>query len=385
MARPRDISPRLARQLEELLAHSYLPGEPIPSLRALADMYGVGRMTVQRVLVVLAERDLVRGHASGGWVRGGVSVRPVSRAAATGTRVGLITSLSGPGWEASAAGQAIRAEAGKRKLAVIEVLNPRHRRLTPASYRIDARRVPWNAFDVGLLVHVEDPATLAQKLFRRRKVVVMDRDARAFGLDGVAYDNAAAGRLAAQHLLDLGHRRFAVLDEVNPPGYPASQPWLERRHGFESAVGVQGGCLRPEWRIAVSRAITKTREFHSILTVLDFWARLKPQERPTALFCFDGHYVPRIVEELALRQMRVPRDLSLIYVTGAAHAPPKSGGRFSLVWVNQAALAGRGLDMAQRLAAEPARVDRAPWLFTIPPLLVAGQSTAAPPEARPGL
>src|SRR4029077_6523829 len=129
--------------------------------------------------------------------------------------------------------------------------NPRTDRTTPARNRIDLRRVPWNDSDLGLLIDSEDSETLSDPMLARRRVLAVDRDATAYGLDSVTFDNAGAGRVAARYLFELGHRRFAITDETSEPGWPSEQTWLARRHGFEAAIGFLGGCIRPEWRLPI--------------------------------------------------------------------------------------------------------------------------------------
>ncbi len=374
MARPRDVSPRLTEQLRQQLVHSYLPDEPLPSLRALAGIYGVGKMTVQRALMDLAGDGIVRARPYHGWIRSGQKPRSAGR---RGLRLGIICPLPRSDWHAPMF-QILQAEAQRRGVALVDVPGRHARRLTPGSYRIDAGRIPWNAFDVGLLVGVEDSLTLSQELFRRRKIVAVDQDARLFGLNSVSYDNAAIGRLAAEHLLELGHRRFAVLDEINPPGFPASGEWTARRHAFEAAVMAEGGYVRPESRITIARYRTKKKSDSSIAAIVESWTRMHPRSRPSAIFCFDGAPVPKVLEELARCGLRVPRDISIVSLTDAA-PETASGGALTVVCVDPVAIARRAFDLAELLAQErrPRREqNREPRIFYVPSLLVAGQSTA---------
>ena len=70
-------------------------------------------------------------------------------------------------------------------------------------------------------------------------VVVIDRSSNTEGLCAVSVDDRLGGRLAAQHLLDLGHRRLAFV------GGPSSlQQVADRRSGAEEAIaGHDAGLL----------------------------------------------------------------------------------------------------------------------------------------------
>jgi len=62
-----------------------------------------------------------------------------------------------------------------------------------------------------LFIPVGDESRQTLRLFRKAgiPVVVLNRSLR--GADLVTYDNRSAGRMAAQHLIRLGHRRLAVI------------------------------------------------------------------------------------------------------------------------------------------------------------------------------
>lgn len=85
-------------------------------------------------------------------------------------------------------------------------------------------------------------AALLQKL-QRAGVPLVDID-RASGLadvDTVLVDNALGARLAAEHLLDLGHRRVAVV--TGPQPLTTGRTRLE---GFQAALAARGVALEPE-------------------------------------------------------------------------------------------------------------------------------------------
>ena len=374
MPRPNQLFQHLVAQLRQHLTASFTGGETIPSTRALAAMYGVGTMTAHRALQQLTLDGVIDRRANAGWVRAGGGSG--SRAARSRLRIGVISALTRAEWQKNKFYALLTAEAARRGLELVESPNPHADRSTPARSRVDLSRVPWNHFDLALLIDVEDSVTLSDRRLSRKKVLVVDRDATVYGLNSVTFDNAAAGRIAAQHLFDLGHRRFAVTDEVSDPGWPSEQTWLARRHGFEAMSGYLGGCIRPEWRLLIPHKGLQAYRFAHLRATIDHWLTLAPKRRPTALFSFDETFARIAATEFAKRNVHVPRDLSIVTISGQYGAPPKSGQDFTLVWLDMNALARRIFDTAEALDdTQEARLYRSPVL------LVPGRSSA-PPRAN---
>ena len=75
-------------------------------------------------------------------------------------------------------------------------------------------------------------------------IVLLDRDHPT--LPCITIDDIEGGRMAAEHLLALGHREIAFLgdEEANLFGFDSS---AHRREGFEAALGAAGLPPRPDW------------------------------------------------------------------------------------------------------------------------------------------
>lgn len=79
---------------------------------------------------------------------------------------------------------------------------------------------------------VSDESRIMPKLIKRRiPFVVVDRTLEQEGVPSVVLDNAAAGRLAAEHLTGLGHRKVACITGPLKIGL-----CRDRLHGFRSAL-----------------------------------------------------------------------------------------------------------------------------------------------------
>src|SRR5690606_36210492 len=94
-----------------------------------------------------------------------------------------------------------------------------------------------------IFVSLTPPEEVVQRLRQARvPVVLVDREHP--DLPGVAVDHEAAAALATRHLIELGHRRIALVDhpaEGLTPGVPE-----DRRRGFQAAVAEAGLAVRPE-------------------------------------------------------------------------------------------------------------------------------------------
>ncbi|WP_422935261.1 LacI family DNA-binding transcriptional regulator [Sinomonas sp. P47F7] len=146
--------------------------------------------------------------------------------------------------------------------------------------------------------------------FRRRQlpVVVIDPlNPPPADVVSVGATNWSGGRAAAEHLLDLGHRRIAYL------GGPDSAECNQARlHGYMSALMSRGVEFTPELVIH-----GKFRVEHGIAGLT---ALLDRPERPTAIFAGNDAIAVGVLREARRRGIRVPEDLSLVGFDGTVLA-----------------------------------------------------------------
>jgi LacI family transcriptional regulator len=115
----------------------------------------------------------------------------------------------------------------------------------------------------------------------------------------VGATNWAGGRSAVEHLVDLGHRRIAVLS-----GRPQLMCSQERVEGYRAALGRAG--------IAVDERLVYFGDFRTsggragARTVLDL------PEPPTAIFAGSDMQAFGVYQEAAARGLRIPDDLSVV-------------------------------------------------------------------------
>ncbi len=184
----------------------------------------------------------------------------------------LVTDISSPvlGTMASAAEERLYAQNYNL------VLYNTHDDLERERFYVDS--ILQRSVDGVLFVSAWDESTALDKLHAAGiPIVVVDRVPQNYGGPAVVLDNILAGRLAASHLLDLGHRRLAHI------GGPAEVHIArERLHGFQAVLAEHGiGCLAIEraddWHVesgcaAMQRLLARNDGFTAVLCAGDMLA-----------------------------------------------------------------------------------------------------------------
>src|SRR5205085_6663017 len=126
-------------------------------------------------------------------------------------------------------------------------------------------------------------AALLNQIVRLTPVVAVMREIPGFAGPAVLIDDRLGGRLAAEHLLELGHTRIGFA------GY--RENWLSsaRQEGCRLALEQRGLALRPEW--TVSDLIPGDERAREAIRAL-----LMRPERPTALFCSSDRLAARALQ-----------------------------------------------------------------------------------------
>lgn len=206
-------------------------------------------------------------------------------------------------------------------------------------------------------------ATLVGELVERgTKLVLTSR--RLPGVLSVTCDDLLGGRLAAEHLLELGHTRLGVI-----AGEPYASTGVERTRGFLDACAAAGvgvpaeAVLRSPFDVAGGRAAAE-----SLL-------RLTP--RPTALFAVNDFAAIGAMGAVRDAGLRVGEDVAVV---GYNDVPPAAELPVALTSV-RSPMREMGTRAAQTLIGlVEGRPDNESVL--LPPTLVARQSTLGP--ARSG-
>ena len=150
-------------------------------------------------------------------------------------------------------------------------------------------------------------------------VVLVDRAADATEACSVAVDDIAGGRLAVEHLLEMGHRRIAFL------GGPRELSQVEgRRRGAEYAVGQDA-------RAVLIEIPTSALDLGSGSAAARTIVAMGSGTRPTAVFAANDLLAIGLLQGLVLEGLRVPDDIAIVgyddIAFAAAAAVPLSSVR----------------------------------------------------------
>ena len=173
---------------------------------------------------------------------------------------------------------------------------------------VPARDVPMD----GALVYVCEPDSTDLAWLRRRDLPLVTVDQEALpGRPSINVDDRAGARAAAQHVIDLGHRRVGLLNlhpvqEDSPESTPVDAPWnppaSERDAGWRAALSAAG--IEPAVELAAFRPVTAAYDAARRL--------LQRPDRPTALLCFSDVYAAQALRAAESLGLRVPEDVSVV-------------------------------------------------------------------------
>lgn len=162
----------------------------------------------------------------------------------------------------------------------------------PRSGRLDALIVVSLPLDDALVARAEDlqlPLALV--------------DTHHDNVDAVLTDDAAGGRLAAQHLLERGHRRIAFLGDAQRSSRYRS-PAQRRLHGMRTALTEAGAQLHRRLEGTCQHDLDAARTAAATLLALP--------DRPTAIFASDDLLAAGVLRAAADAGLSTPGDIAVI-------------------------------------------------------------------------
>ena len=216
---------------------------------------------------------------------------------------------------------------------------------------------------IATAARLDDAQLLVEIAQRGIPVVTAVRTVSSTGLPAVLHDDTAGGRLAAEHLLDLGHERVAQVR-----GSLEVEPFVRRTEAFTAAVTAAGATLTDG--VPPVPHLTADEGRSAALALLD----VDPARRPTGVFVQND--VMALGALMAVRDLglRCPEDVSIVGYNDAffaAHTdPPLTTVRLDAYQVGHAA----GV-LALEMIADPGQEHRG---SSVPPELVVRRSTAPP-------
>ncbi len=218
----------------------------------------------------------------------------------------------------------------------------------------------------ALAVGVYKPEAL-RSLAGRMPAVAVDTGGPFEFCDSVAADDFEAGRLATQHLLDLGHRRIGVLGQWTAPAEGIVDPAHVRRYeGYLAAM--RGADLRPEEDLLLA-ATSSPQAAWRVVSVA-----LQQPVRPTALVAIDDMAALEGIDAAIAQGVRVPEDVSFVGIGDAV--PSTAKVRLTLISIGAEAIGQAAVEVLQRRLAEPS----APFEHRLVPVhLIARDTTTSSP------
>jgi len=189
-------------------------------------------------------------------------------------------------------------------------------------------------------------------------VVLCHRTLEDFPADQVEADNHTAGRLAAEHLLGLGHRRIAMVC-----GLAGASTAEHRGRAFRERVRAHGGVALAE----VEGGYDYATAYGAVR------ALLAGAEPPTALFCHNDIMAYAALNAAVAAGVSVPRELSVV---GCDDVPLSAWERIDLTTVRQPLerIAQVGVELLLDRLEHPDRPHR----HEVLPVEFVGRSTTAP-------
>ena len=157
-------------------------------------------------------------------------------------------------------------------------------------------------------------------------LVAVDRQLPHTRADFSGTDDVAGGRIAAEHLLGLGHRRLAILC-----GEPWVSTYADRRQGFVEAVAAHNAaaaCKKAGGKAVVCEQI----ECRNEAALDESRELLSGRDRPTAIFAVSDVLAAHVYEAAAALKLSVGVDVSVL---GYADIPEAGLLRPSLSTVRQ--------------------------------------------------
>jgi len=218
--------------------------------------------------------------------------------------------------------------------------------------------------DVLVVASCQEDSKSLRAVAKETPLVLLDRRFRNFDANFVGTDDVLVGKMATEHLIEMGYRRIAHI------GGRKTSTSLGRMEGYKKALA--------RHRIVVpdSYVITRKRSDESGDTTgrqaMESLLKLKP--RPNAVFCFNDPAAIGAMNAIISAGLRIPEDIALI---GAGNIRYAESFRvpLSTIDVSSSALGEFAGNLALQLAAQKRPAQ--PKTIVVQPKLIIRDSTRA--------
>ena len=302
IARSRRDRKYLYQQLAEIIRNqiekgNYKPGERLPSMDTIAAQYSVNKVTVRRALAELVKAGLIYSVPAQGTY---VAEPPASRGHHRPNQlltIGLISHVMVPG------------NTGLYHMEIIEGIRAELARINGTLVILPVKYVEPQVkildmvlqanLDAAVYLGYFDQVALQSMIANGPPAVLVDYSLRGSQVDTVLVDNRSGGYQAAEHLISLGHRRFAVV--TGETDQAVSQDRLQGVYEALDHFGVEHSSielLRGDFqREGGYRAMSDIAAMSN---------------RPTAVFFMNDEMAAGGVQAANAANLKIPEDISII-------------------------------------------------------------------------
>ncbi|XHR27137.1 MAG: LacI family DNA-binding transcriptional regulator [Chthoniobacteraceae bacterium] len=212
----------------------------------------------------------------------------------------------------------------------------------------------------GLLISPANPVADVElfKTLQAQQVPFVLIDSPAYGLEApfVGNNNIAAGRLGAEHLVALGHKRIACAR-----GYGGSWVAEQRVIGFRQVLKKAG--IREDAKLMVGNGFEFENGIQAVQQLFDSRAQF------TAVVAHSDLVALGVIRELARRGLRVPEDISVV---GCANLAASAMGTPPLTTIDQKAHEMGSTAMSLLVQQIESKMEKPSTILIEPELIVRG-------------
>ncbi len=179
---------------------------------------------------------------------------------------------------------------------LVLIVSSSHR--SPSDFQRSMRMVDKRVDGLVVMAPEIDPASAASILERDTPVVFINTYADGVPADVINFDNHAGGLAVTQHLLDLGHRRIAMVR-----GPDDARDAHERARGYRDAMRRAG--VTDTAALEIPGGYARESGFEAAQEILR-WA-----ERPTAVVAANDYCAKGVMSALSKEGVQVPEEVSV--------------------------------------------------------------------------
>lgn len=167
----------------------------------------------------------------------------------------------------------------------------------------EIRHLRARRLDALILASTRSELTESDMLFEKDQVVVfIDRQMPGLAANYVGIDDVAAGRLATEHLIDVGCKRIAHIRGRE------TSTGVRRFEGYRDALASRNLPFHPEYVISRRRVDTHSIEEGAQATRM----LLQCNPVPDGIFCFNDPLAIGAMNTILDAGLRIPEDIALI-------------------------------------------------------------------------